>query len=137
MRAVLLGPIMPKVSYSSIRWLSSSRAIPFLFALYILPRVIILFMTVDPYSDAAWYFSRAVALSRGEGYSEGGVPTAYWPPGWPLTLAALFNVFGVSLIPIKIFNFLCSIAVGWLTYDLGRRLFESELVGRLSLCGSV
>jgi hypothetical protein len=106
---------------------------PVIFGCYALPRIAILFFEVVPYSDAAWYFNRAVALTGGQGYSEGGVATAYWPPGWSLTLALLFKVFGISMLPILIFNCCCSFVVAWLTYDLGRRIFYSELVGRVTV----
>lgn len=118
---------------SLLHWLAGPRAVRALFVLYLIPRVAILFLDLEPFSDATWYFHRAVGLAAGYGYSEGGVLTAYWPPGWPLTLGLLFKFFGDSIIAAQFFNLACSLATAWLTLDLGRRLFNSELAGRVAL----
>ncbi len=116
-----------------LRWLSAPGTIALLFALYLLPRLTILLLKVEPTSDAEWYFSRAVGLAAGHGYSEGGVLTAYWPPGWPLALSVVFAPFGASVLAAQIFNLACALVTAWLTLDLGRRLFNSEVAGRASL----
>ena len=121
-----------KLAEGLLAQLARPGALPLLFVLYLVPRIAVSRLAVEPFSDAAWYFNRAVGLVAGYGYSEAGVPTAYWPPGWPLTLAMLFKFFGVSLLAVQIFNLVCSLMIGWLTYDLGRRLFKSELAGRAS-----
>lgn len=113
--------------------LSSPRAIPVLFLLYLIPRAALLGLAVAPTSDAAWYFHRAVAWTHGMGYSEGGVLTAFWPPGWPLALTTLFTLFGVHILAAQLFNLVCALATAWFTLDLGRRLFRSELAGRAAL----
>jgi 4-amino-4-deoxy-L-arabinose transferase-like glycosyltransferase len=113
--------------------LLGGSVVPILFAVYLVPRVAILFLDVEPQSDAGWYVNRAVALSAGEGYSERGILTAYWPPGWSFTLALFFKIFGPSLYIVKMINLACSVVAGWFTLDLGRRLFKSELAGRLAL----
>jgi 4-amino-4-deoxy-L-arabinose transferase-like glycosyltransferase len=113
--------------------LNHRNAVPWLFAIYIVPRVLVLLVPVAPTSDAAWYFNRATELSAGAGYAEGGVLTAFWPPGWSMAIAVLFGSFGVSLFAVQAFNVLCSVLIGWLTLDLGRRIFESELAGRAAL----
>ena len=115
------------------RWFASSSAVALLFTLYIVPRAALVFFSVEPASDAAWYFNRAVALAAGHGYSERGLFTAYWPPGWPLTLALVFKLFGPSIFIVKVVNLLCAMATGWFTLDLGRKLFNSELAGRVAL----
>jgi 4-amino-4-deoxy-L-arabinose transferase-like glycosyltransferase len=116
-----------------ITLLMGRHVIPVLFIIYLLPRVAVLFINTQPFSDAAWYFNRGIALASGLGYSEMGFLTAFWPPGWPLVISVLFRVFGVSLIVVQIFNLLCSLATAWLTLDLGRRLFNSELAARTGL----
>lgn len=116
-----------------LRWLETSVALPALFALYALPRALILLLPVEPSSDASWYFNRAAAIAAGYGYSEGGLPTAFWAPGLAFALAALFKLFGPSVLTAQLFNFVCTLGIGWLTYDLGRRLFCSELGGRAAL----
>ena len=115
------------------QWLSGPFALWWLFAIYVAPRALVAFLYVEPSSDAAWYFNRAVAIAEGLGYSEGGELTAYWPPGWPLALGVLFKVFGPSLLVVQVLNLCCSVAIAWLTYDLCRRLFDSEPAGRAAL----
>jgi Dolichyl-phosphate-mannose-protein mannosyltransferase len=127
-----LGPSLRPLTIL-LKWLSRSDAVPALFVFYMLPRAALLLLAVNPTSDAGWYFDRAVALTAGDGYSEGGVPTAFWPPGWPMTLAVLFKLFGPSLFVAQIFNLACSAGVAWFTLDLGRRLFNSEIAGRVGL----
>jgi len=116
-----------------IHALSGRLAVAWLMVLFVLPRILVAMMDVAPVSDALWYFSRARGVAAGLGYSEDGVPTAYWPPGWPLALSGLFLVFGASIAVVKIFNLLCATLTAWLTLDLGRRLFQSEVAGRTAL----
>src|SRR3990170_3686983 len=56
-------------------------------------------------SDPEYYHSAAVSLSRGSGYSvtfgedgwtPGGSPTAFWPPGYSLALASFYRVLGAE-----------------------------------------
>jgi hypothetical protein len=116
-----------------LRWLCGPVSVPTLFVVFLVPRALVLLLAVEPTSDAAWYFNRAVALVAGHGYSEGGVLTAYWPPGWSLTLSVVFNLFGTSVVAAQIFNLACSLLIAWLTMDLGHRLFSSAVAGRVAL----
>lgn len=115
--------------------LEASRiALVWIFALYIGLRAGAILMDVTPSSDAAWYFSRAQMLADGRGYlGDHGQPTAYWPPGWPLALSLAFRAFGASVGTVGLFNLACSVLAGWLTLDLARTLFRSELAARLAL----
>jgi hypothetical protein len=47
-----------------------------------------------PISDFNWYYQHAVQISQGLGLTSNGLPTAYWPLGWPYFLAGVFKVFG-------------------------------------------
>ncbi len=49
-----------------------------------------------PASDFDWYYGRALGIEHGLGYSRGGYPTAYFPPGWPYFLAGVMRIFGSS-----------------------------------------
>lgn len=113
--------------------LAAQHSVFALFVLFIVVRAAICLVPLDPSSDAAWYFNRAQAVAAGAGYSEGGVPTAFWPPGWSLMMAVLFKLFGTSVAVVKGFNLVCACIGAWFTLDLGRRLFESELAGRAAL----
>lgn len=75
-----------------------------------------------PISDFAWYHERAVGLIQGEGYSVHGRPTAYWPIGYPLFLAAVYKVFGPHFYAAKVFNIMMSSATVGLIFLLGRNL---------------
>lgn len=122
----------PPVSIAA-RLLGAPTALPVLFVLYALPRALMLLLPVEPSSDASWYFHRAAAVAGGLGYSEDGVLTAFWPPGFAFALAALFKLFGPWVPAGQMLNFVCALGTAWLTYDLGRRLFHSELAGRAAL----
>lgn len=119
----------------SLAWVATSRnALLALFGVFIALRLLAIACMVEPSSDAAWYFSRADMLARGLGYQgDHGEPTAYWPPGWPLTLSVLFRVTGASVLAVGLLNLATSVVGGWLTLDLGRKLFGSEGAGRLGL----
>jgi hypothetical protein len=80
----------------------------------------------QPVADFAWYFDRAVELSRGMGYHVDGKATAYWPAGYPLALAAVFKFFGAGVGVAKTFNLLLSLACVPLTQMLSMRLFGSR-----------
>lgn len=74
--------------------------------------------------DATIYDSEAYALAKGDGYVDfQGMPTAHWPPGYPLALAPLYRLSDNSLLVASLFNaVLGSLTVG-LLYLLGARIF--------------
>lgn len=80
-------------------------------------------------SDAGWYMARATDLAAGHGYVDRGMPTAFWPVGWPAALAALFFVVGPSSAAVKAANVIMAMLVLLLTGALGARLTGNRLVG--------
>jgi hypothetical protein len=64
-----------------------------------------------PVSDFGWYYERGIDLSAGKGYSVDGIPTAYWPVGYPAFLGLLLRVFGTSLLVPKAANVIVSMGV--------------------------
>jgi len=86
-----------------------------------------------PVSDFGWYYERGIDLSAGKGYSVDGIPTAYWPVGYPAFLGLLLRVFGTSLLVPKAANVIVSIGVLLLSYYMAKKLFRSELAGRATL----
>jgi hypothetical protein len=52
-----------------------------------------------PISDPAMYYRLAVGLAQGHGYVSPwtGDATAYYPPGYPMLVGALFRAFGVHI----------------------------------------
>lgn len=106
--------------------------VPALFAVALALRLLlILLLPQQPYSDGAFYFERALGLVSGQGYSEEGHPTAFWPIGYPALLAGSMLVFGKSLAGPLIVNLLSSAAILWLVIWFGRRL-GGELAGRIA-----
>ncbi len=113
---------------------TSQRALLWLWALYLVPRALLVLLDVQPWSDAAYYFERAEELAAGQGYlSPQGVPTAFWPPGFPLALAGLFKLTGASVWAVGLFNLGFAAVSAALVLALGRKLGGSELAARLGL----
>jgi hypothetical protein len=126
---------MDRVRMRSLdRFATSPRALLAIWAVFIALRLAVLLIPVAPTSDAEWYVLRAVSLAAGRGYVDNdGLPTAFWPVGWPMALSVLFRVTGPSLLAIGLFNLVCAALTGWLALLLGRRLFGSEAAARLGL----
>lgn len=116
-----------------IEALNHPRFLPLCFGLFIALRVLVLLVPVDPVSDAEWYFKRALVMAAGQGYSENGVPTAFWPVGYPAFLAGLFSVFGGSVLVGQIANVLLAAATFPLVYLTARQIFRDEAAARLAL----
>jgi len=113
--------------------LDHPRFLPLCFALFMALRVLVLLVPVEPVSDYAWYFKRALVMAAGQGYSENGVPTAFWPVGYPAFLAGLFSVFGGSVLVGQIANLVLAAATFLLVYLTSRQVFRDESAARLAL----
>jgi 4-amino-4-deoxy-L-arabinose transferase-like glycosyltransferase len=112
------------------RFAEAGWIVPAIFALALSLRLLlILTLPQAPYSDGAFYFDRALGLVDGQGYSEAGLPTAYWPIGYPALLAGSMLVFGKSLASAMIINLVSAAVILWLVLWFGRRL-GGELAGR-------
>jgi len=116
-------------------WFATTRAaLVLLWALYLIPRALLILLDVQPWSDAAYYFERAGELAAGQGYiSPEGQPTAFWPPGWPLALSVPFKLFGASVPVVGLFNLVFAGTSAALLLLLARRITGSELAARLAL----
>ena len=86
-----------------------------------------------PVSDFAWYYTKAIDISLGHGYQSNGVPTAYWPVGYPAFLGAIFALLGASLLVARIANVLLYTGVLAVSYWVAGRLFRSARTARLTL----
>lgn len=132
-------PAHPRLAVA-VQWFAASRAALFWLAgLFIALRLGAIALDVAPTSDAEWYYSRAELLAAGAGYIDNhGAPTAFWPVGWPLALAAVFRLFGASTLVVGLFNLVTSALGAVLLHDLARKLHGegrpgAALVGRLAV----
>jgi predicted membrane-bound mannosyltransferase len=82
------------------------------------------------YSDSVWYSGAAANLASSGLYGLDG-PSAWFPPGYPFFLAAIYKAVGYSEFAGKLGNVAIGIALTVFTYLLGRRL-RGEVVGVLS-----
>lgn len=74
-----------------------------------------------PDDDSYRYDFAARALAEGRGYIHlNGEPTAFWPPGYSLLLAAVYTVFGESVLAAQLLNVVLSTATVALVYLIGR-----------------
>jgi len=89
----------------------------------------------EPVEDASWYYKTAVAIAEGAGYTRNGMPTAWYPIGYPLFLGGIFAITRPSPTAGKIANLLLVLVTLLLVYRLGRVVFRSEAVGRLATAG--
>jgi 4-amino-4-deoxy-L-arabinose transferase-like glycosyltransferase len=116
----------------------------------------ILIVNPQPVSDMHWYYDHAVDIAQGRGYTlrpggfwpenippptlipstaypDSGLPTAYWPVGYPAFLAAIFAVTGPSVRAGQVANLVLGLGAVGLAYAIARRLFGDETVARLTL----
>lgn len=93
---------------------------------------VILLLPQQPYSDGEWYLVRAAEMARGMGYQEAGVPTAFWPVGYPAMLAASMMLFGPGLAGPLILNLIAVAATVLLILWFARALGIGALGGRIA-----
>jgi len=92
------------------------------------------FVTTPQVSDFVWYYHRALSIAEGHGYSVDGIPTAYWPVGYPGFLGVLFRLCGPSLLVAKLVNIILYTGGVLLIYWVSKRLVGSEPAARITVC---
>lgn len=122
------------VAASLFQVLDSRTFVPACFVLFLALRALLIcFVPIEMSSDASWYLSRALGIANGQGYSEGGYPTAYWPVGYPGFLAVLFYLFGQDQFVAQMANLVMAAGSFFLQLELTRRIFNSEATARLGV----
>lgn len=117
-----------------LRLFGAPYFVPLIILLGLLIRLLVVaIVPVEQMSDSAWYVARAREIAAGLGYQENGVPTAYWPVGWPAVLAGAYSIFGTMSVAIVVLNALSAGVTMYLVYWFGRQVVASEVVGRLAL----
>jgi 4-amino-4-deoxy-L-arabinose transferase-like glycosyltransferase len=71
---------------------------------------------VQQTSDARWYLERAHELLATGQYSERGLPTAFWPVGYPAFLAGVMAVFGTDPLVGQAANAVLGVLAVWLLH---------------------
>jgi dolichyl-phosphate-mannose-protein mannosyltransferase len=79
------------------------------------------------YSDSVWYDGAAANLAANGVYGPDG-PSAWFPPGYPFLLTAIYKFVGHSEIAGKLANVVIGVGLTAFTYLLGRRV-AGEAVG--------
>lgn len=84
--------------------------------------------------DPHWYYVVGWNIAHGDGFVANrndlfeipgpGEPTAFWPPGYPFALGALYWVFGVSVTSAQVLNAVLGAAAIPFVYALGARIFS-------------
>ncbi len=87
----------------------------------------------QPSFDDAWYFRTAVDLASGRGYMDAhGHPSAYFPVGYPATLAAGLTMLGTSLRAAQLLNVLFSLGTMACAYGIVRTLGAGSKLATLA-----
>jgi hypothetical protein len=94
---------------------------------------ILVLLPIHQTSDFQWYYDRGIEMASGAGYAENGVPTAFWPVGWPGFLGVLFWIFGTSQLVGQIANVVLSAIVFVLTAHIATALTKHPLIPRLAV----
>lgn len=78
----------------------------------------------SPIFDGTWYDRAARDLLAGNGFVDAlGLPTAFFPPGYPALLAAAYGLFGERYETARVLNALLATGTCWLVFAVGRRLY--------------
>jgi 4-amino-4-deoxy-L-arabinose transferase-like glycosyltransferase len=90
---------------------------------------------VEGLNDVRWYYVTASNLAHGYGMTAnlvffyglvpgpGGSQAVFWPPGYSLTLAGFFALFGSSLMVGEVVNVIAGTITVLLTFLIGARVF--------------
>ena len=78
--------------------------------------------------DMTLYDYEASQLANGAGYVDyWGLPSAHWPPGYPMALAPLYFLFDDNPVAARMLNAVLGSATVALLYLLGSRLFDRRV----------
>jgi hypothetical protein len=83
-------------------------------------------------SDFLRYYEHGLFLAEGKGYITGGLPTAYFPIGYPAFLSLLFLGFGASVMAAQVANACLSVLTVIILYVLAKKCGATELGARMA-----
>jgi 4-amino-4-deoxy-L-arabinose transferase-like glycosyltransferase len=115
---------------ASTRWAGLDREAVVLALICLLALVIRLayVLTLQPRSfwfDGEQYSRLATGLlDHGSYLNDRGRPSAYWPPGYPLFLAAIYQLFGVNIVAVRVVQCLVGAATVAVVHRIARRVLD-------------
>lgn len=87
-------------------------------------------LTLQPSSfwfDGVHYSRLATGLlEHGSYLNDRGRPSAYWPPGYPLFLAAIYQFFGVKIVAVRVVQCLVGAATVAVVHRIARRVLDRD-----------
>lgn len=115
------------IRISICKTIQSKYFVPFCFVIAILLRCMwILLIKTNPVSDSSWYYEKGLDIASGKGYTIEGIPTAYYPVGYPVFLAIIFKLFGDNLFIAKIANIILYAGILYFGYFISKKIFSTE-----------
>ncbi|PPD56392.1 MAG: glycosyl transferase family 39 [Methylotenera sp.] len=83
---------------------------------------------VVPVSDSFLYdvFAQSIATGNGYAFPNGDI-TVYWPVGTSAIYAIIYKIFGISFLPIVVFNIVIGTLIVWLTYAIAQRYLNNNV----------
>jgi len=139
MRAIPLPAIRPERDFAGLHVSAVAWWVGGLTLLGLALRLVwVLYVDTIPLGgDPHWYYVVAINIAEGHGFVAGrnelweipgpGEPTAFWPPGYPFALGALFWVFGSGITTAQVLNAILGAATVPFVFLLGRRMFDSRV----------
>ena len=110
-----------------MRRILRSPAVPvFLCGLGLRLGYLLVFAPGSPVGDEGSYSGIAQSLLSAQGYSLGGRPTLYRPPSYPLLLAAVYAVAGVSPLAVGVVQAFLGAFCGVVVYLLGLKFLDQR-----------
>lgn len=121
------GPICRRI-------LESAWTLPVLVLLFCVTRgLLVPFVPLTPLYDCQWYYDRAIDIANGLGYSVNGVPTAFYPVGYPGFLALLFSLFGAHVWVGEVANVVLGAGICLLIHRVSLLMFADRAAAALAV----
>jgi hypothetical protein len=87
----------------------------------------------NPVNDGKWYWARSTELADGLGYQVNGLPTAYWPVGYPALLGLVFKLFGTDLFVMRLLQALLGTLCLFAIHEVAHRASASLIAARAAM----
>jgi len=85
--------------------------------------LVVLFIPIRIYIDWQTYHDLALEWATTGSYAVGGIPTGYFPPGWPFFLSRIYLIFGADPLAGIIANLVMSLGIIWTGYRIVRKIW--------------